>query len=127
MAKTTKILAASATGLALLLAAPTPGAHAADGERLFNKYCSVCHSLESGRNKFGPSLSGVVGRMAGSIENYSYSESMRAIGKAWTPEQLDLYLSAPSKIAPGTKMTFPGLPNGDDRKGLIDFLTTIHD
>ena len=95
------------------------------GEVVYNKYCSVCHSVEPNRNKLGPSLSGVVGRKSASIRNYNYSEPMRALETTWTPEKLDQYLTSPGKMVPGTRMTFPGLPNENERKHLIAYLSTL--
>src|SRR5947209_1114646 len=46
-----------------------------DGRKLFNK-CKVCHTLDPGKNGVGPSLSGVLGRKAASVENYKYSPAM---------------------------------------------------
>ena len=102
-------------------------ADAAAGEKVFNRYCSVCHSLASGRNKYGPSLSSVVGRKSASIGKFEYSDAFRALNVVWDVKTLDIYLAAPGKMAPGTKMTFPGLPDAEDRKNLIEFLATVQD
>jgi cytochrome c len=97
------------------------------GQLFFKRYCSVCHSLEAGRNKFGPSLSGVVGRKAAGIEGFDYSEAFRKLDVTWTVETLDQYLTGPQKFAPGTRMTYPGVANADDRHSLVEFLATQHE
>jgi cytochrome c2 len=92
------------------------------GEAVFRKYCSICHSVEPGRNKLGPSLSGVVGRKSAALENFDYSEPLRELQTTWTPEMLDQWLTAPGKMVPGTRMTFPGLSKKTERDALIDYL-----
>jgi cytochrome c len=92
---------------------------------VFKRYCSVCHSIEEGKNKIGPSLAKVVGRHSASIQNFGYSEPMRKLAVVWTPENLDRFLANPPEMVPGTRMTFPGLKNTDERKTLIDYLAEL--
>jgi cytochrome c len=99
---------------------------AADGKAIFNRSCSVCHSLDEGKNRFGPSLFGVVGRKAGSVDHFSYSTANKSSGITWTREALDQYLTDPQKMVPGTLMVFPGIKNPDDRGALIDFLAATN-
>lgn len=117
--------------LAVLVLAPltllafTPVARAQDqaaGEKIFKTYCAVCHTVEAGKNKIGPSLFGVVGRKAGSAPGYSYSDANKKSGITWTEEELDKYLTDPRAVVPGTKMIFAGLKNPDQRKAVIAYL-----
>jgi cytochrome c len=89
---------------------------------IFKRYCSVCHSVEEGKNKFGPSLADIVGRSSASIRDFGYSEPMKKLGVVWTLENLDRYLTNPAEMVPGTQMAFPGVKNRDERKALIDYL-----
>jgi cytochrome c len=89
---------------------------------IFKRYCSVCHSVEEGKNKFGPSLAHIVGRNSAAINDFSYSEPMKKLGVVWTLENLDRYLTSPAEMVPGTQMAFPGVKNQDERKALIDYL-----
>ena len=123
----------------LMLAAAPNLAHAADawdggdataGQEIFTHghgglACAICHSNEAGKTKIGPSLFGVVGRPSGTEGGYSYSDAMKAYNHVWTPENLFTYLEAPQKVVPGTKMTFPGLPDPADRKNVIAYLATL--
>ena len=109
------------------------------GQKVFNK-CKACHSLEAGKNKVGPSLLGIVGRQAGTVEGYKYSKINLAAGEAglvWTEEAILEYLPDPNAYlkkhltdngkadqAKGrTKMTFK-LKKEQDRLDVIEFLKT---
>ena len=105
------------------------GAHAAGdpdaGKQVFKK-CHACHNVgESARNAVGPVLNGVVGRKAGSVEGYNYSEANKNSGITWDEATLDVYLKDPKAKVPGTKMAFPGLPNDKDRADVIAYLSTF--
>ena len=120
-----------ALGIAgLMLALPAladdamPAGDAKAGEQVFHK-CQLCHSGEKGVNKIGPSLFGVVGRHSATIENYNYSDAMKAADKTWTPDVLFVYLKNPRGMVPGTKMTFVGLPDPKDRADVIAYLETL--
>ncbi|MDR7101555.1 cytochrome c family protein [Croceicoccus sp. BE223] len=103
------------------LASMTPDA--AHGEQVFLQ-CKTCHVLEPGVNRVGPSLAGVVGRAAGTVEGYSYSEANKNSGITWTKEKLYQYLEKPQRVIPGTKMSFAGLSKGQDRADVIAYLET---
>lgn len=87
--------------------------------------CVACHSPKAGVNGVGPSLFGVVGRKAGTLPGYAYSEALKTWGKTLTPEELDKWLTAPMQDVPGTKMVFPGMPDAAKRKEVIDYLATL--
>lgn len=103
------------------LASLTPDV--AHGEEVFIK-CSSCHVLEEGVNRIGPSLAGIVGRAAGTVEGYTYSEANANSGITWSKEKLFQYLENPQRIVPGTKMAFVGLPAAQDRADIIAYLET---
>ena len=97
---------------------------AAAGKTVFHK-CAICHSVVEGQNRIGPSLFGVVGRKAGTEAGYNYSDAMKNSGKTWDAATLDLYLTHPRDVVPGTKMTFAGLPDATDRANVIAYLSTV--
>lgn len=66
--------------------------------------CQACHSID--QNDLGPKHRGVVGRRAGSLEDYSYSTALKNSGLTWDEATLDRWLTNPSALAPGTKMFF---------------------
>lgn len=94
---------------------------AAAGEKVFRK-CKACHALEAGKNKVGPSLHGVFGRTAGTEEGFKYSDAMKESGIVWSEETLDVYLTKPKDMVPGTRMAFPGLKKEQDRADVIAYL-----
>ncbi len=108
--------------LLALIAAASPARADDPGEAVFKKSCAVCHTVEAGKNKIGPSLAGVVGRKAGSVAGYTYTDANKNSGDTWDEATLDTYLQDPRKFVPGTKMIFAGLKNADDRKALIAYL-----
>jgi cytochrome c len=123
------LVLAAAPGLANA-ADPWEGGDAAAGQAIFTHghgglACAICHSPVAGTNKIGPSLFGVVGRPSATAANYTYSDAMKAYNHPWTPENLFTYLEAPQKVVPGTKMTFPGLPDPTDRKNVIAYLASL--
>ena len=97
----------------------------ADGADVFNDNCAVCHSIEVGVQKLGPSLAGVVGRKSASLADFPYSPAMSAAGLTWTRPQLNNYLTNPQGVVHGTKMLFPGLKSSKERTQLIDYLATL--
>ncbi len=118
------------TGALLLggLVAGTPALAAGDaaaGKVLFNQKCSLCHAPVEGKNKIGPSLWGVVGRKAGTLPTYTYSDAMKNANRTWNDATLDDYLIDPRQKIPGVKMIFAGLPNETDRQNVIAYLTTL--
>ena len=113
--------------MALLICALTTTARAQDaGEVIFKRYCAVCHTTQPGQNKIGPSLAGIVGRKAGGVPGYSYTEANKNSGITWDEQSLDTYLTDPKKTIPGTKMLFAGIKSTDDRKALIGYLKQAH-
>ena len=94
------------------------------GAKTFKK-CAACHKLEDGKNGVGPHLYGVVNRAVGSAAGFNYSGSLVAVAQVWSQENLNGFLTKPSKYAPGTKMSFNGLSKPKDRANLIAYLETI--
>ncbi len=112
----------AAIGFAVAL---STAAHAGDpdaGKKVFAK-CRICHAIGPGApNKVGPELNGVVGRTAGSVPDYNYSEANKTSGIVWTEDELTGYLHDPRGVVPGTKMTFGGLKKDEDVANVIAYL-----
>ena len=94
----------------------------AAGEIVFKK-CAICHAIGPGAvNKVGPELNGVIGRKAGSVPGYNYSEANKSSGIVWDEATFTRYIADPRGVVPGTKMTFPGLKNETDIANLLAYL-----
>ncbi len=99
---------------------------AAEGKKVFTRVCGACHTDQAnGPRKLGPTLFGVVGRKAGSVEGFRYSEANKNSGITWTPQVLDEYLKDPKAKVPGTIMAFAGLKNDTERQNVIAYLETL--
>ncbi len=91
------------------------------GKAVFNQ-CKACHVLEPGQNRVGPTLHGIIGRKAGTVEGYSYSEANKNSGVTWTEQVMFEYLENPREFMPGTKMAFVGLKKPEDRANVIAYI-----
>jgi len=97
-------------------------ADAAKGEQVFKK-CTACHNADQGgANALGPNLWGVLGEPIGKGHGFAFSPALAEKGGTWTFDTLSEWLASPKKFAPGTKMTFAGLSNPQDRADVIAFL-----
>ncbi|SFB12390.1 cytochrome c [Poseidonocella pacifica] len=119
------ILAAGVTGAAAQDAEFEITGDAAKGERVFRK-CMACHAVgEDAKHKVGPILNGVLGRQAGTIEDFAYSDAMveaGAEGLTWTPETLAEFLAKPRDYVKGTKMAFAGLRRENELTDVVAYL-----
>lgn len=105
------------------------------GETLFQKNCRVCHAIDSGTgNLKGPSLWNIVGRKRGTFPGYKYSSAMRGIGGDWSYENLNIFISDPSRAIPGTEMLLNArtnkldeMLNDTERADIIAFLRSRSD
>jgi len=122
--------AAAAPEPPLDLATRLARADLAKGERTVHK-CMVCHTIEKGETaRVGPNLWGVVGRPMAKAAGFSYSDQMVKQSEKtaiWVPDELDIFLTKPQNLVPGTRMTFPGLPDQQERADLIAYLNAKSD
>lgn len=98
-------------------------ADVAAGRVVYEK-CIACHSPE--RNRTGPLHCGLLGREAGTVEGYGYTDAMRSTAIVWNIETLSRFLEAPLKMIPGTLMGFAGLADATERRQLIVWLGTLN-
>ncbi|TIT42467.1 MAG: cytochrome c family protein [Mesorhizobium sp.] len=111
-------------GQQLGIAAAHADGDAALGKKVFNR-CMACHDATTDHDKVGPHLLGVVGRTAGTAQNFNYSQAMKdagAAGLVWDEANLSFYLRAPKLKVPGNKMAFSGLTNDADIANVIAYL-----
>lgn len=99
-------------------------ADVAKGQASFAK-CAACHSINAGgANGVGPNLHAVVGEAIGQGKGFAWSPALAGKGGTWTFEALDAWLKSPRKFADGTKMTFAGLGNAQERANVIAYLNS---
>ncbi len=97
------------------------------GKKLARK-CGLCHTFKKGGpHKIGPNLWDIVGADKARWENFSYSAAVAGVGGSWWYEELNAWVAKPGAYIPGTKMTFNGLKELEDRADLIAYLRTLSD
>jgi cytochrome c len=94
-------------------------ANVAKGKAAFERRCTGCHALD--RDKEGPRLAGVVGRKAGSVEGFPYSDALKGSAMVWDEELLNKCLAGPETLVPGVEMDFH-LPDAAERAEIIRYL-----
>lgn len=105
-----------------------PEGNVAKGAKLFKSKCAQCHTdNKGGATKQGPNLWNLLGREAGQVEGFPFSEANKTSGIVWSEKHLFQYLINPKKYVPGTKMVFAGLKKETERADLIAYLATLKD
>jgi cytochrome c len=119
------VLLVSVVALSWTLPAAAQAGDAENGKDVF-KGCRPCHQVGPGaKNGIGPNLNGIVGRKAGTIAGFAYSDVNKEAGTkglAWTEDNLFKYLENPALFMPGNKMTYAGVKDEADRRDLIAYL-----
>lgn len=121
------VIAVAAALVAMSGSAFAEGGDAAKGEKVFKK-CKACHSATKEKNKVGPHLVGIVGRMAASVEGYKYGKGITAAAETigeWDEVKLAEYLANPKEFVGGkSKMTFR-LKKEDQRADVVAYLVSL--
>jgi cytochrome c len=110
----------------LLRAAWADGVDLAAAETQFKKSCGTCHvATADGGKRQGPNLFGVVGRKAGEVAEFKYSEAFAkgSGGIVWDDRTLDRWLADPQSVIPGAIMPYKQA-DPDKRRLVIEYLKT---
>ena len=121
MIKSLSALAAAAV-MGILSAGAAQAQDAAAGEKVFLK-CRACHQTgETAKNGVGPVMNGLIGRKAGTVAGYSYSDANKNSGLTWDEATFKEYIKNPKAKIPGTKMIFVGLPSDKEIEDVLAYL-----
>ncbi|MBC8212837.1 MAG: c-type cytochrome [Gammaproteobacteria bacterium] len=102
--------------------------HPEQGEEIFMRKCSSCHDhKKAGGHGKGPHLWNVLGRQAGTVAKFYFSDAMSGSGHQWTLATLNYYLTNTEQAVPGRLMEFRGIRKDEERAKLIAFLRTLND
>jgi cytochrome c len=97
-----------------------------DAQMAYNNACRTCHSMKEGDHRLGPSLHGVVGRKAGSVEGYAFSSAMRSANIVWDEQNLDQFIANPDKVVHGNAMKpYGGIDDAKQRGEIVAYLKSI--
>ena len=100
---------------------------AAKGKAAFVRQCAICHTDEKGGdNRFGPNLFGIVGKKAGTMPGFGYTNAFKNRANwEWTEDAIGGWMMFPSTMIPGTAMgVFQGIAE-KDRDDLVAYLVTL--
>lgn len=95
------------------------------GKTLFDAECHRCHAPNSTDPSYGPPLIEVLGRMAGSVEDYEYSEALAGSGIVWTAAALRAWMEDNTGFMPGTKMRHVGITDRTVQDFILAYLESI--
>lgn len=117
------VVSSSGTAAQVPIEADLAHADIAKGQAIFAK-CASCHTVNAGgANGIGPNLYAVVGDAIGQGRGgFAFSDDVKKIGGKWTFDELNKWLTNPRDLAPGTKMSFAGLDDEQDRANVIAYL-----
>ncbi len=108
-------------GVVLAISAPAVAQDAEAGKKLFRQ-CQACHVVDAEQNRVGPHLVGIIGRPAGAVADFKYSDAMANSGIVWDETTIAEYLANPKDYIPGNKMVFAGLRKPEQIQDVIAYL-----
>ena len=111
----------------LSIVSAVPAAAQLDGDAKrggqFYRECAACHALQPGVHTSGPSLAGLWGKTAGSVNGFArYSKALQSSKLIWNEDSLNAWIANPGATVAGTFMTYRGMRKKQDRADLIAFL-----
>ncbi len=97
----------------------------AAGKIMFEQRCESCHAADPARKAYGPSLLGVVGRKAGTLEGFEYSAAMAKSGIVWNENSLRAWIADNDGFMPGTRMRHVGISDRAEQDFLLAYIKTL--
>jgi len=88
--------------------------------------CAACHKIgKDEASTVGPNLYGVVGRAAGSVDGFDYSDAIKASDITWNEAELDAFIANPAAKIAGTYMSAGAVRDDEKRKTIIAYLASL--
>ena len=110
--------------LVVMTASAEAAGDAKHGEEVFGR-CAMCHNVvKGGGNGMGPNLFAVVGRKAGAVAGFPYSDKLKNSKIVWSEDNLRKWVKGPQKMVPGTRMVFAGITRSQDADDVVAYLKT---
>ena len=103
---------------------PAAAADVNHGKQLFQA-CAACHGKDGKGGTLGPNLVGVVGRKAGTLDDFRYSNAMKRSNVVWDDGNLRAYVADPQAKVKGNRMPFSGIGNERDAEDIVAYLKTL--
>jgi cytochrome c len=97
----------------------------AAGESLFNQECRRCHAPDADHASYGPALSGVIGRKAGTYPDFTYSDALANASFVWTPAALRAWMEDNTHFIPGTRMRHVGITDPTVQDFILTYLGSL--
>ena len=117
---------AAMSGLAAVQPAFAEDAMIAAGKLFFGQRCQVCHNpAAAGGKTYGPPLAGVVGRKAGSLDGFAYSDALKNSGIVWTDASLKAWMEDNDGMLPGTRMRHVGVEDKAEQEMIVAYLKSL--
>ena len=108
-----------------LVAATSADQSVETGRQLYDRHCRSCHGgTGPADSPIGPSLSGIVGRKAGTTASGIHSRAATDSGIVWDRESLRRFVSAPQREIPGSLMPVP-VVDPAELEHLLDYLESL--
>ena len=127
MKKSALKIAAAFLATAIASAPAVAAGDEAGGKDLFKKKCKTCHTTKAnGKSGLGPNLHGVIGRQAGTLENYKkYSDGLKGSGVVWDEAALNKLMENPKAFVAGSKMKSGKIEDAGQRGDIIAYLNSL--
>lgn len=118
-----RVLAAAVLVAGMAAAQPARPGDAKAGEAIYSR-CLACHALTYDRT--GPRHCGLIGRRAGSVKDFAYSDAMKRSTIVWNAKSLDRFLANPLVAVPGTSMGYAGVDDSNERADIVAYLEAVN-
>jgi len=95
-----------------------------EGKKVANQ-CKACHTFGKGEPaRIGPNLYSIVGEKIAIRPGFQFSDALKKVSGDWSFDELNKWLAGPQQFAPGTRMTFAGIKDEQQRADVIAFLNS---